>query len=177
MNFPLNMEAISTCDDAEVLKRHKRKKNHLQCFTLCVLDEAERLALQQWMTGNHSGTENGVPQKVPGPRRNFLRLKRTQGRKSTNLWHQIRSWASSIFPTLSRSEHDLSTYGRRRRRSAKLHNKGFPQYACWGLGMNQLTSTSLYLCDLQTAFRYSKYDNGFLWSERKSQRRQKESLC
>lgn len=100
----------------------REKKQHLQCFTLCVLDEAERLALQQWMTGNHSGTENGVPQKVPGPRRNFLRLKRTQGRKSTNLWHQIRSWASSIFPTLSHSEHDLSTYGRRQRRSAKLHN-------------------------------------------------------
>lgn len=45
------------------------------------------------------------------------------------------------------------------------------------LKMYQLTSTSLDLCELESAFRYSKHYNAFLWYERKSQRLQKESLC
>lgn len=34
--------------------------------------------------------------------------------------------------------------------------------------MYQLTSTSLYLCGRESAFRYSEYHNAFLWYERKS---------
>lgn len=109
-----------------------------------------------------------VPQRVPSLWGIFLQPRGTKSCISPNRWHQIRSWASAVLRLLSEVNMGEQIWITEAvGRCTKLHNQGFSWYACWGFGLNQLTNSLFYLCDLQTAFRYSKYYNGLLWSREK----------